>query len=92
MTPDQYREIQAAHLRIETQLTRLLASQNAMRVELLGRKPVSPRDAVCEEIIEIMAEYDRQNASGYIDTPGGLEHMGDVWGKLDGWRKKLIAG
>ena len=47
------------------------------------------KDTVCKEIVEIMEEYDRQNASGYVDTPGGLEHMGDVWRLLDRWRDML---
>lgn len=46
--------------------------------------------AVCAEITEIMAEHDRQmDERGYVDTPGGLEHMGDVWTLLDRWRNEL---
>lgn len=44
------------------------------------------------EIIQIMETYDAQVArSGYPDTPGGLEHMRDVWSLLDGWRDQLRA-
>jgi hypothetical protein len=46
--------------------------------------------AVCDEIIEIMATHDEQmNKNGYVDTPGGLEHMGDVWRLLSRWRDEL---
>ena len=47
------------------------------------------KDTVCKEIVEIMEEYDRQNVKGYVDTPGGLEHMGDVWRLFDRWRDML---
>jgi hypothetical protein len=47
-------------------------------------------DEIADEIIEIMDTYDRQKVqSGYVDTPGGLEHMGDVWGMLDRWRNAI---
>lgn len=49
------------------------------------------KDQVCDEIVSIMEEYDRQSAKGYVDTPGGLEHMGDVWQLLDAWRTALKA-
>ena len=49
-------------------------------------------DKIADEIIEIMATYDEQEAEqGYVDTPGGLEHMGDVWRLLLGWRDRLNA-
>ena len=47
------------------------------------------QEKVCAEIINIMKEFDRQEAAGGVDTPGGLEHMGDVWRLLDTWRKML---
>jgi hypothetical protein len=46
-------------------------------------------EAVCDEIIEIMDTYASQEAAGYVDTPGGLEHMGDVWRKFKAWTEKL---
>lgn len=47
---------------------------------------------VCSEILEIMRVYDEQLAKhGYVDTPGGLEHMGDVWRLLERWRDTLLA-
>jgi hypothetical protein len=49
------------------------------------------REAVCAEILSIMEEYDRQKSSGCVDTPGGLEHMGDAWRLLDSWRTALVA-
>lgn len=53
-------------------------------------KIVSEADKIGDEIIEIMATYDQQ-AEGGIDTPGGLEHMGDVWRLLRGWADRLKA-
>lgn len=45
---------------------------------------------ICAEIVSIMAAYDEQNQSRFgVDTPGGLEHMGDVWRLLDSWRRQL---
>lgn len=45
---------------------------------------------VCEDIQIIMREYRRQlKERGDIDTPGGLEHMGDVWSLLDKWDRLL---
>jgi len=45
---------------------------------------------VCAEIQEIMQTYREQEAErGYIGTPGGLEHMGDVWRLLKKWDKML---
>ena len=47
-------------------------------------------EAVCAEIRQIMQTYREQEAkNGYVDTPGGLEHMGDVWRLLSGWDEQL---
>jgi hypothetical protein len=47
---------------------------------------------VCEEIQDIMRVYREQEATSYgVDTPGGLEHMGDVWDMLYRWDKLLTA-
>lgn len=43
------------------------------------------REKVCDEIMEIMETYREQEAAGGVDTPGGLEHMGDVWRLLKKW-------
>ena len=42
-------------------------------------------EVVCAEIKEIMKTYREQEAEGHVDTPGGLEHMGDVWKLLSEW-------
>ena len=47
------------------------------------------RESICDEIQEIMETYREQDAAGGVDTPGGLEHMGDVWGLLREWDKRL---
>lgn len=65
----------------------------------LGTLPAEParvsggiEETIATEIVEIMQEYDRQEAAnGYVDTPGGLEHMGDVWRLLGGWRRQIEA-
>ena len=49
------------------------------------------KKSVCEEIISIMQVYDEQDLEGRIDTPGGLEHMGDVWKLLRRWSNALQA-
>lgn len=46
---------------------------------------VLARKDVCDEIQQIMATYRKQEAEGRVDTPGGLEHMGDVWSLLAEW-------
>lgn len=48
------------------------------------------KDKVCAEILEIMATYRKQESEGHIDTPGGLEHMGDVWSLLRRWENELL--
>ena len=46
--------------------------------------------AICDEIQRIMVVYREQEAKyGYVDTPGGLEHMGDVWRLLASWDAAL---
>ena len=45
--------------------------------------------SVTNQIVAIMHTYDEQEAAGCVDTPGGLEHMGDVWRLLDRWRAAL---
>jgi hypothetical protein len=40
---------------------------------------------VCDEIQEIVLIYGEQAAEGCVDSPGGLEHMGDVWNLLCKW-------
>lgn len=48
--------------------------------------------AICQDITNIMQTYDEQmDAHGYVDTPGGLEHMGDVWRLLDRWRHMIVS-
>ncbi len=48
------------------------------------------KDKVCEEILEIMKTYHEQESEpGGVDTPGGLEHMGDVWRLFYKWEKML---
>lgn len=44
---------------------------------------------VCNEILAIMKEHDRQEERGYVDTPGGIEHKGDAFRLLGRWRTLL---
>lgn len=47
---------------------------------------MSAKDKVCGEIQDIMRVYREQEAShDGVGTPGGLEHMGDVWRLLRKW-------
>ncbi len=50
---------------------------------------VSRLRGVTSQIQEIMKEYRHQYAKGYVDSPGGLEHMGDVWSLLWKWDEAL---
>lgn len=47
------------------------------------------REQICDEIQAIMATYRKQEAAGGVDTPGGLEHMGDVWRLFRKWDEEL---
>lgn len=48
------------------------------------------KDLVCDDILEIMKTYHEQEQRPQgIGTPGGLEHMGDVWNLFLMWEKKL---
>ncbi len=50
------------------------------------------KETVCAEILEIMETYHEQDKSPYgVDTPGGLEHMGDVWRLFEKWEQLLHA-
>ena len=46
---------------------------------------------VCNEILDIMKTYHEQDARGSVDTPGGLEHMGDVWSLFKSWERRLLS-
>ncbi len=46
---------------------------------------------VCDEILSIMKVYHEQDARGSVDTPGGLEHIGDVWRLFKKWESKLLS-
>ena len=46
---------------------------------------------VCDEILDIMKTYHEQESTPYgVDTPGGLEHMGDVWALFRKWEQMLL--
>jgi len=47
-------------------------------------------ESVCGEIRQIMTVYHQQELTEFgVDTPGGLEHMGDVWALLMRWDRAL---
>lgn len=52
-------------------------------------KATETPQSVADDILAIMATYHEQEARGDIDTPGGLEHMGDVWSLLLKWESAL---
>jgi len=61
------------------------ASRPAREDENMDTKTI-----ICNEILRIMAVYHEQDASpSGIGTPGGLEHMGDVWRLLGRWEDML---
>ncbi len=50
------------------------------------------KEIVCNEILRIMAVYHEQDAEPEgVGTPGGLEHMGDVWRLFGKWEIMLKA-
>lgn len=60
------------------------------KAALTAALPLLVECRVCAEILSIMRTYDEQmEKSGYVDTPGGLEHMGDVWRLFENWRCEL---
>lgn len=57
-----------------------------------ARAALNAHEGIGPEILSIMETYDRQMEEyGYADTPGGLEHIGDVWKMLNRWRDELKA-
>lgn len=44
---------------------------------------------LANEVMSIMDIYRKQEARGNVDTPGGLENMGDVWSWFKVWDRKL---
>ena len=53
---------------------------------------MNAKDKVCAEVQDIMKTYrEQEEKNGYVDTPGGLEHMGDVWRLLGKWDTMLSA-
>lgn len=53
---------------------------------------LAARIHVTDEILEILAVYEEQDASpSGVDTPGALEHMGDVWRMFARWGRILNA-
>lgn len=54
------------------------------------RHDAEAAQAVCAEVVKIMKTYHEQEQSDYgVDTPGGLEHMGDVWNLFAKWEQML---
>ncbi len=47
---------------------------------------------VCNAILRIAQAFHEQEALGQVDTPGGFEHMGDVWSRICEWEKLIIGG
>lgn len=67
-------------MRISAELARERQRRVAAEAQL------SRQSEVCSEIAYIMQTYREQQASGRgVDTPGGLEHMGDVWNLFAKW-------
>lgn len=48
------------------------------------------KDTICAEIVRIANTCDEQEDRGYIDTPGGLENMSDVWWLFRSWRTTIL--
>lgn len=50
---------------------------------------MTAKDKVCAEIQQIISDYREQQKSGFVDYPGGFEHMGDVWSRFMRWDREL---
>lgn len=90
------REERAEVVRIETDFRKLIDARDsdiaALRIELdEARRRLGLSETVCGDIQMIMKTYRDQEAEGSVDTPGGLEHMGDVWRQLAEWDETLRA-
>ena len=57
--------------------------------DLVAAEADAAKDDVCSDILSIMHTYHEQDAEGSIGTPGGLEHMGDVWRLFSAWERQL---
>jgi len=62
----------------------IAAERDAARGEALAATQIR------DEIIDIMKVYHEQEARGSVDTPGGLEHMGDVWSLFRKWERLAL--
>lgn len=47
------------------------------------------RDNLAADVLAIMEVYHKQEEAGFVDSPGGLQHMGDVWKWFSFWDKRL---
>jgi len=68
--------------------------RNAMSVadRQHGERVSDIEATICCEILSIMRTYHEQASTPFgIDTPGGLEHMGDVWKLFHRWENMLIT-
>lgn len=69
------------------------APQTAQHASEPPAAPIEPKPTpeatspILSELLEIMETYHEQDARGNVDTPGGLEHMGDVWRLLLKWER-----
>ena len=56
-----------------------------------SEKGLDVKRKICDEILKIMETYHRQEEErGYVDTPGGLQTMGDVWNLFLRWERELL--
>lgn len=46
---------------------------------------ISVATQLARDVQDIMADYREQEARGSVDTPGGFEHLGDVWRWMRKW-------
>jgi dihydrofolate reductase (trimethoprim resistance protein) len=65
-----------------------LSHPSAIREAVEGDRE---RCSICDEIVEIDDERIRQEERGFVDSPGGFEHMGDVWNQISKWAAAIRA-
>lgn len=78
----------AAYIRKRCQYPQMIIDLRE-QVDALNKR-LADTQVVTDEILSIMKVYHQQEAKGNIDTPGGFEHMGDVWSRFLIWERLLL--
>lgn len=81
-----------AAMKREEEADAKLRQQEAEQLRMAATMNREVNAEIVGELLEIMAVYHQQEDRGSIDTPGGLEHMGDVWDLFSKWESMALEG